>query len=189
MNEGDRLPSHLHGPVRGPSSWWEIDKTLPAGRHRRSLKGVSWEVTPFKSRLLSKDALKSDKRRSRHRRNRQTLPEVVTNSQQPKSRQKMQECKLCRKMDDRNYRLQCGHEFCLFCLEFQIKQKKPCCNACMNPICTKDNYAIWKATHCICCDNWMSGSYGTYCENCWFESDEFAAKVSRSTATDRDNRD
>ncbi len=93
----------------------------------------------------------------------------------------MQECTICHKMDDRNYRLQCGHEFCLFCLEFQIKQKKPCCNTCMHPISMEDNHAIWRETHCKCCDNWMSGSYAHYCENCWFESDEFAAKVLRSS--------
>jgi len=26
----------------------------------------------------------------------------------------------------------------------------------------------------------MSGSYGSFCENCWFESDEFAEKVARA---------
>ena len=108
---------------------------------------------------------------------------------QPKTRQKMQECKACHKMDDRNYKLNCGHQFCLFCLEFQIKQKKPCCNACSQPISMADNHAIWRETHCKCCDNWMSGSYGHYCENCWFESDEFAEKVLRSTAADSDNLD
>jgi len=92
----------------------------------------------------------------------------------------MQECKICHKMDDRNFKLQCGHQFCLFCLEYQCKSKKPCCNTCMHPISMEDNHAIWRETHCKCCDNWMSGSYGQLCENCWFESDEFAEKVARA---------
>ena len=72
-------------------------------------------------------------------------------------------------MDDRNYQLQCGHEFCLFCLERQSSFKKPSCNTCSQPIGIEDKNAIWRKTHCTWCDNWMSGSYGQLCENCYFE--------------------
>ena len=81
----------------------------------------------------------------------------------------MQECKICHQMDDRNYQLRCGHEFCLFCLERQCSFNKPTCNTCSQPIGIEDKNAIFRMTHCIWCDNWMSGSYGQFCENCYFE--------------------
>ena len=105
----------------------------------------------------------------------------------PQKTADMQECKICHRMDDRNYRLHCGHQFCLFCLEIKLAMKNPCCNTCLHPISMGDNIAIWRQTHCTQCDNWISGSYGRLCENCWFESDEFAEKVMRSAARNDDS--
>ena len=93
----------------------------------------------------------------------------------------MQECKTCHRMDDRNYKLQCGHEFCLDCVWFKVEGiEEPCCNTCNQSITMGDLHAIWRKTHCTHCDHWISGSYGRLCENCYFESDEFAEKVARA---------
>ena len=79
----------------------------------------------------------------------------------------MQECRICHHMDDRNYKLQCGHEFCLHCLENKLS-----CNTCSQPIGMDDKRAIWRKTHCTWCYKWISGSYDQLCENCYFEQDE-----------------
>ncbi len=54
------------------------------------------------------------------------------------------------------------------------------CRECRAPFTKEDRVMVYFMTHCKNCDNWISGDYGKVCENCWFESDEFAEKVARA---------
>ena len=93
-------------------------------------------------------------------------------------------CGICVRTLDVPYKLVCGHEYCIDCLHLDLTLRgRKECRTCHEAIKKHDRLTIWCLTHCRYCDDqWISGSYGNLCEDCYFERE-------RSSAQSKDGSD